>query len=315
MSISLPGAAGSASPSPERAAAPAPPHLRLTFLATGNQQHVFVPTDEPAGAWVYKVPAAFGYILPWQSESREVGRITSARKLWHALLVAGPPQVAEWLARRLRHRPVLWAIGWPARHVWRGLTGLRDAVLRPYYRRARARDFRRMIATLDTLTARGLGGVILPYRVLPDTRAILTVPGREVVYRGPVLMQRRADVFLGKDRLQSFDWQELVDALHTLWRHGFGLTEKGENLGLRSWALIDGHVRLSDTSSFTRSLRRARRTLSPASLDFVERRLASRHRDDPDAAARFAEYCRFVRAQVTREHLATLWNTAAGARR
>lgn len=305
------GAAGAAFPSPEGAAPPADSHLRLTFLATGNQQHVFVPTDDPAGAWVYKVPAAFGYILPWRSESREVGRITSARKLWHTVLVAGPPQVAEWLARRLRPHPVLWAVGWPVRQMWRGLTGLRDAVLRPYYRRARARDFRRMIATLDTLRARGLDGVILPYRVLPNTRAVLAVPGRAVDYRGPVLMQRRADVFLGKDRLQPFDWQELVDALHALWRHGFGLTEKGENLGLRSWALIDGHVRLSDTSSFTRSLRRARRTLSPASLDFVQRRLASRHRDDPDAAARFAEYCRFIRARVTRENLTQMWNTAA----
>jgi phosphoglycerate dehydrogenase-like enzyme len=38
----------------------------LTFLATGYWQHVFAATGRPRWLWVYKIPAAFGYILPFR---------------------------------------------------------------------------------------------------------------------------------------------------------------------------------------------------------------------------------------------------------
>jgi hypothetical protein len=44
--------------------------LRLEFLATGTWQHVFVEGRDRERAWVYKIPAAFGRLLPFGHPQR-----------------------------------------------------------------------------------------------------------------------------------------------------------------------------------------------------------------------------------------------------
>src|ERR1051325_11978400 len=74
--------------------------LDLVFLATGTWQHVFVHRDDREVGWVYKIPSAFGYLLPFDHPQRLRPRSLPARAV-DALLARLPPGERA-LARHLR---------------------------------------------------------------------------------------------------------------------------------------------------------------------------------------------------------------------
>lgn len=287
--------------------------LDLSYLATGYRQHAFVRTGAEADGFVYKIPAAFGYVLPYRHRlSPAPRRITSPKAaLYWALLVAPHRFRTGVFPAFLRRLPAtvlaltrpLGAAGGVAAAVARQA---RNRLLMAHSRRARARDFAVMLDTLDDLDRHGLRDLVVPYRIMRRAVAILRVDGEAIPYTGPMLAQQHVDTFVTKQALAVFDWDELVASLHALWRHGFALTEKGENLGYRSWALMDGHVRLADTSSLTRDLGRARRSLRDENLDAQQRMVLTSHRDARTAEA-FAEFFRYIRRHVSRAQLETLW--------
>jgi hypothetical protein len=291
--------------------------LDLTFLATGYRQHAFVRTGEP-DQWVYKIPAAFGYVLPYEHRTRSGGRITSWKKALLRLVVVWPHELKVRVLRPRLARldaavpSLARAVSAATRPVLRATRGLRDHILMAHHRRARRRDFERMLDLLEALEAAGLQGFVLPYRIERDVEAKLRVQGREVYYRGPMLLQLRTDAFFSRRALAPFEWQELVEVVHALWRRGFGLTERGEVLGYRSWALRDGHPRLADTSSLSRDSRRVRRTLHPASLDEQERRVLE-WLPDAETAGAFQRYFEFLRQKLDRKTLDALWESDGAA--
>jgi hypothetical protein len=270
--------------------------LQLEFHATGYRQHVFRRADIEDD-WVYKVPASFGHLVAY-TRARRVGRITSAKKTVLWTLIEAPRKLGGRLLRGSRAAATL--ADW------------RERMLLSYDRVARRRNFREMLALIRALHAYGLDHIVLPYEILSDAEAVLRINGAGFAYRGPMLRQRRADVVLNKQALPPFDWHEVVAAQHALWRHGFGLTEKGEVLGYRSWALLNGRICLADTSSLVRDRRRARRTLDPARLDEQQRLVLDFH-SDPVVRATFAEYFGFIRAEVNLEWFDRVWSAPVSA--
>jgi len=256
--------------------------LDLTFLATGYRQHVFTRTGADDG-WVYKVPVAFGRVLPF-----DFGRIETIRPrnpvhgVAHALLIRCP----------------------------RPLTAVRNRALIAHFSRKRLREFRAMLRLLERLAERGADDVVLPYRSIPDANARLRVAGREYRYAGPVLAQKRADVFrVRAESLRAYDPAELIEAQHRLWAHGFAIVETGEILGPRSWSVVDGRLKLADTSSLTADRRLARQSLAPALLD---ERQAIVTRKLREAGSTFAidEYCCTVRSEINEDTFDRLWGAA-----
>lgn len=254
--------------------------LDLTFLATGFRQHVFTLTAEPDGPWVYKIPAAFGVVMPYPERAAHTRTITSVKK---ALAYA---------ARRLPLPGPVHAA--------------RNRIFLTHFRWARRRDFLNMLSLLDDLSVRGLADVIVPHQMLRDCEASLRVDGAVIPYQGPMVVQRRVSTVFTKQSLEDFHWRQIIDQQHRLWRGGFGLTEVGEVLGYRSWALVNGHVRLVDTSSLTRDPMRARRPLRPSSLDRQERRVLD-HQRDPGTRRVFEDYFRFVRQGIDEPTFDALW--------
>lgn len=291
--------------------------LDLTLLATGFQQHVFVRTDGSDG-WVYKVPAAFGYLLPYEHRVGTKGPVTSVRKALHRVVVAWPHEfrtgVLEPLATRLeRGVPVLAPVVLgPLRAADRVVRHARDRFLMAYRRRRRAAAFDAMLSLLDELERAGLAPRLLPYRIERSVTAVLRVAERSSAYQGPMLMQRATTEFFTRQRLATFRWADLVETVHALWRHGFALTEVGENLGYRSWAMLDGRVYLADTGSLTRRLVAARRALRDVNLDAYTRRLLDFHGDSA-TGREFAEYLGFIRREINLARFDALWRTADSA--
>lgn len=255
--------------------------LQLDFLATGTWQHVFVSAqDEPQAAndgareWVYKIPAAFGHVLPFDHPQRfRADKLTT--RTAHAL-VARHPRGRDLLAARLRRRS--------------------------------AERFAAMLALVEFMCARGLAELLLPCEIMRDTEAELRVGGQRVAYRGHVLKQRRADyLFERSERLRSLDWREIVAAHHRLWRHGITFETSTAVLGLKNWALFEGRLRLFDTSSLTSDPRRVRRALSQRALDRREESALTKQRTNGDSTEPLVEFFRFIRCELNRAKLEQLW--------
>ncbi len=261
--------------------------LDLTFLATGFQQHVFGKTGEDDG-WVYKIPVAFGRILPL-----ETWRLKSPR--------ARDP-VRRIAARLPLRAPRLTA----------GLGALQDRLLVSYLAWKRLREFQAMQAVMEYLARHELDPILLPYRSIPAGSALLRVGAEVLRYDGPLLIQRRAEILrVRNSSFQAYEWRELIDAQQLLWRYGVALLEPADILGPRSWAVVDGRLQLADTGSLTRDHREARRSLAPERLDERERvvlqRLALR---ESGSTALAEEYFRFIRAELHQAAFDRLWGSA-----
>lgn len=262
--------------------------LQLDFLATGTWQHVFVNAQDEAReanaeargsrdaarGWVYKIPAAFGYVLPFDHPQRFTPE-KLATKTAHAL-VARLPRGKNLLAARLRRRS--------------------------------AEKFEAMLALVESMCESGLSDIMLPCEIMRDREAELRVGGASVAYRGSVLKQRRADyLFERSERLRSLDWREIVAAHHRLWRHGITFETSTAVLGLKNWALFEGHLRLFDTSSLTSDPRRVSRALAPEELDRREEYTRKKQTAGGDSSEPLVEFFRFIRRELNRGKLEQLW--------
>jgi hypothetical protein len=248
--------------------------LQLDFLATGTWQHVFVEGRDAEREWVYKIPAAFGQLLPFEHPQRfrPQGFVSSAAYS----LGARVPVARTLLAARLRRRG--------------------------------AAEFERMLALVEFVCASGLSDLLLPCEVLRDVEAELHSDGKRTDYRGHVLKQRRAErLFERNENLRALDWGEVVEAHHRLWRHGVTFESTTALLGLKNWALFEGRLRLFDTSSLTRDPRRVRRALAPEELDRRERWAREKQAAGGDASEPLVEFLRFVRQEINRGKLEQLW--------
>jgi hypothetical protein len=262
--------------------------LQLDFLATGTWQHVFVNAQAEDGGtngdaraadggrreWVYKIPAAFGYVLPFDHPQRFRSE-SLATKTSHALL-ARLPRGERFLAERLRSQSV--------------------------------DKFQKMLALVEFMCEGGLSDILLPCEIVRDADAVLRVDGKGVAYSGAILKQRRADyLFERSERLRTLDWGEIVEAHHRLWRHGITFTTSTAVLGLKNWALSEGRLRLFDTSSLTRDPRRVSRALAPRELDRREEYTRAKQTAGGDSSEPLVEFFRFIRGEINRGKLEQLW--------
>ncbi|MDT7604946.1 MAG: hypothetical protein QOF61_2943 [Acidobacteriota bacterium] len=255
--------------------------LQLDFLATGTWQHVFVcadaatrATNSEAREWVYKIPAAFGYVLPFDHPQRfKSEKLTT--KTSYALL-AQLPRGKQLLAARLRRRSV--------------------------------ERFEAMLALVEFMCESGLSDIMLPCEIMRDCEAELRVSGATVAYRGHILKQRRAEyLFERSERLRSLDWREIVAAHHRLWRHGITFETSTAVLGLKNWALFENRLRLFDTSSLTSDPRCVSRALAPRELDRREEYTRAKQTTGVDASEPLVEFFRFMRREINRGKLEQLW--------
>ena len=204
--------------------------LELEFFATGEEQHVFTCAATQDDRWLYKIPAAFGWILPGD----------------HALR-------SHFLKGRF------------GRALLRFSTF--DRLDLAYMRAEKRRIHLRMVEELTRLERLGIADVVLPFRILRGAEATLRVAGATLRYRGHVVMQRRADRFWEKVAdLASLDWTQFVAVQHRMWRHGIGLASRRDVLGPRCWGSIDGRIALADTGTLTASRTEARAALEPTAL-------------------------------------------------
>ncbi len=245
--------------------------LKLAFLATGTWQHVFSNRDEES--WVYKMPSAFGYILPFEHPRRFRPSSKSVRAV--SELLAHMPFNSRLYAARLRRRNL--------------------------------KSFERMLALIEEIKLHGMSDILLPCETRRDAEAALEVDSVTIPYRGPLLKQRRADfLFERSENLRSFEWREVIEAHHRLWRCGITFSTTTAVLELKNWALLDGRLRLFDTSSLTCDPRGVRRALEESELDRREatvlQKAAERKSTEP-----IIEYFRFIRSELNRDKLDQLW--------
>lgn len=283
--------------------------MELTLLGSGAWQHAFIPADQSESDWVYKLPAAYGYILPLRPRLELFAPSSTVRKA-ALLLLKSPDRLADALRRwgESRDAPAgssaLAALG---QGIAEAICLARDSCLAAVLKRSRRRRFRTMLQQLDYLSRRGLADVLLPYRVLPELDAILRVGERTLGYRGPAMMQRRADFFRGGALdFASFQWREVVSAQQRLWRCGVAFSEINQILGPMNWGLLNGRIRLADTSNLTSDYRLARRLLEPAALDAKQAVVIGRL-SAPATPEVALEYFRFVRSEINQERFDELW--------
>lgn len=271
--------------------------LDLTFLATGYCQHVFTNTAEKDGSWVYKIPAAFGYILPF----RHTFRVFWPKGVYERFLCFALIRLPSGFHNRLAARA-----GSPLRAVSGRLVSAGERLTAAHCRRARCRMFLRMLELIRFLCQRGLDEVLLPCSDCGNVGARLRVGGSVFPYHGPMLVQRRAAGFETQARLAAFDWNDLVAAQHRLWRLGVGFQHRREILGPLSWAVFEGRLRLCDTSALSTEFRLVRRSLSKENLDLAERQ-AREHLRRCGSADLADDYFRFVRAEINQPRFDRLW--------
>ncbi len=282
---------------------------------------MFVLTESPEHEWVYKIPAAFGYILPQRRRptAAEPGPAGGLKRLMFDFLVRYPHAAAESLQRRLGADD--GDRGYLRTLLLRGLNASsaaavewRDWLLKPYFRHARARGFTQMLGTLQQLSRCGADDVVLPFQILRSCSATLRVGDRVSGYVGPMLVQRRTS-FLQRGDFHRFQWSELVEAQQLLWRHGFALTGRNEILGPTNWSLLEGRLVLADTSSIVRRFELAHRALSEEALAARENMVYRILRESGNAesidVAR--DYFRFVRSGIDQPTLTRLWRSAVDA--
>lgn len=256
------------------------------FLATGENQHVFAGSDDIEGtAWVYKIPASFGYTLPFEHRFQAFRPKNSRERFLRFALVQVPRRVKVFQApRRIGH-----------------------GLLAAYCKRIRSNDFKRMLDILDYLSEQGVSDIPLPFTVIRKGEILLGIDEATIRYEGPILKQRRADYFFEKSvKLTTFDWSEFVHAQHRLWKRGVGLSSAGEILGPKNWALLDGRIHLADTGALTRDYHEARNCLSEETLDKRQEN-ALDHLKQIGSTDPALEYFLFIRKQINQEKLDELW--------
>ncbi len=283
--------------------------MELTLLGSGAWQHAFVPADQSESEWVYKLPAAYGYILPLRPRLEHFAPSNASKKA--ALRVMRmPDRLADALHRwgeshgasaALRAAAVL------GQGVAEALCLARDGCLAAFLKRSRRRRFHTMVQQLDYLSRHGLADVLLPYRVLSELEATLQVGERRVAYQGIAMMQRKAEFFRGGALdFASFQWSEVVSAQQRMWRCGVAFSEINQILGPMDWGLLDGRVRLADTSNLTSDCRLARRLLDESALDAKEAVVMGRLRS-PATPKVAKEYFRFIRSEINQHRFDELW--------
>lgn len=293
--------------------------LDLTFLATGAWQHVFVKSGGTKDSWVYKIPAAFGYLLPFNHPKCHFRSNELFAQTLLLLLILLPQR----LHRKNYQQLVIYmeSRGWRRcnsllKSLGRAIQvppAIGEKVLSRYLKRTTAAHFKAMLDVIVYLARNGIADILLPYRIIRSEDAILRVEGKAFSYRGPILMQRRAEFLFEENmHLESFEWREMVEAQHRLWRHGITLRRLHAIFGPRGWALLDGRLRLCDTSGLTRDLGTARQALSQKELDDREKSVLARMRQvNPSEPA--ADYISFMRRKINRSQLDQLWRADLSA--
>ena len=289
--------------------------LDLTSLACGSRQHAFLPTGAPDHAWVYKLPSTSGVAEHYGMDLREYRPTGPLTTMLYGAFVKLPEE---------RHRRRLAALvgrGAPDEQLratdrrYRALCEARARSLSAAYRWTRRRHFRRMLTLVDGMDAEGLSELMLPFRIVRDATATVRAGGVVGRYRGPMLVQRRADFFDRSGRFDAFDWNDVVVTQHRLWRRGVALSDANEILGPKNWALVAGRLRLADFSSFTRSMRTARRLLADDVLDERQQRVLGRVTSEgpPDMAELARRYFEHVRAEINPSRFDQLWGCSSPA--
>ncbi len=280
----------------EFAAAKIQEELALNYLATGEYQHVFQRAGESGDPWVFKIPAAFGFVLPFEQPQRFFWPETLCEKLiYHATL-----SLPQYLERRISKRLTAIDGHGPMRRL-----GVRLAAR--YCRLVRLRCFREMLGVIDRVASHGLSEILLPYRIIRRCRARLDVDGRQTRYEGPMLVQRRALLFEEGVDFVSVNWQDIVDAQHMLWKCGIGVSGGGEMLGTRSWALLDDRISLADTSALTTNKSQIRANIQPELLDKAQNE-AVRHLD-ANGLGRANYYLTRIRQEINLKRFNELWGS------
>jgi hypothetical protein len=265
----------------------------LTFLATGGNQHVFI---DPHGSdeWVYKVPASFGELLPWNHERR------LARK--------HPRQPMLRIIYRLLFRPADTsrphgvsdgASNWAPKSML-------DRVWAAYIRWNAQRRFVRMLRLMNYLESIGHGDMLVPYRILPECEVALTVFGVSKTYRGTLLAQRKVRFRKVAEVISHGAWGSLVESQHRLWRAGVAVADV---LRFTSWVIMEGQLRLADADSLTDSQKVARSFLSRRILA-DEERMVRRGANAAEPKASPDEYITFIQRHINRRTLDALWRTS-----
>lgn len=288
--------------------------LDLTFFSTGESQHVFLETGSEGGSWVYKFPAAFGYILPFKHVRQRFRPINRLEQLIRLVAIRLPRffriRAKRWRAARAGTvgRCIYRIAAWFATLCQRLFTYQGVALLSRYCRHRNQRRFLSMLDNLDYLSRHTLDDIMLPYRSLRQGQALLRVEGQTIRYRGPILVQRRASFFERPSNFYAFEWDELIEAEHRLWRHGVGFGTFAETVGPKNWALMDGHIRLADTGSLTRDFGTVQHTLRRPQVEKKLRNAIAqlRKRGEEEGAE---EYFRYVIQEINREKLEQLWRT------
>jgi hypothetical protein len=259
--------------------------VELKLLGSGAWQHAFVPADRTEARWVYKLPAAYGYILPLRPRLEFFAPSSAPRKA-ALLLLKAPDRLAAALHRWGESRGASAAsrsVATLGYGVAEAICLARDGCLAAVLRRSRRRRFHAMI------------------------QATLRLDERSLAYRGPAMMQRKAHFFRGGALdFSAFQWGEVVSAQQRMWRCGMAFSEINQILGPMNWGLLDGRVRLADTSNLTSDYRFARRLLDGAALDAKEEVVMGRLKPPatPEVAA---EYFRFVRSEINQQRFDELW--------
>jgi len=283
--------------------------VELTLLGSGAWQHAFVPADQSEAEWVYKLPAAYGYILPLRPRLEHFAP-SSASKKAALRVVRSPDRLADALHRWGESRGASAASRAAAvlgHGVAEALCLARDGCLAAFLKRSRRRRFGTMVQQLDYLSRHGLADVLLPYRVISEFEATLWVGERRFAYRGMAMMQRKAEFFRGGALdFASFQWSEVVSAQQRMWRCGVAFSEINQILGPMNWGLLDGRVRLADTSNLTSDYRLARHLLDGSALDAKEAVVMGRL-SAPATPEVAAEYFRFVRSGINQQRFDELW--------
>jgi len=274
--------------------------LELRLLASGATQHVFLRADQPEDGWVYKLPAIVDALLPSRPSIGRIAPASGGRRLAYSLLYATPRDLWGRIDT-LRRLPM-------AERAAGGYVGLADGLLSLHLRRSRIAAFRRVLRIHRLLGDQGAEEAgLLPWRELRGVRATLHAGELRRQYRGPVLAQRRADVFFERSEgLERFDGRELVRIQHRLWRRGVALADGAGALGPQGWALLGGRVLLADTGCLTDDFRQARGVLAPGLMEMLQARQL-RRQPDPAALARARAYYEMVRSQINPDRLAELW--------
>lgn len=278
----------------------------VVLLASGATQHVFISHDAADSDWVYKTPAFIDELLPGRLGFRHLQPQRRRSRLLYAMAFQVP--------RSLWNSPVAWFLRvrdpyGMGTFVREGYLAILTRLLGSLHRRARIRRFAQTAALLARTAGTPAADCLMPWRVGYRASLRLHYGGRVKRYHGPVLAQRRADLFYdGCDGLAHFDWGEVVRAQHTLWRTGVGIGDAATAIGPLGWALLDGRLRLADTGSLTADRERAAYVLQPHVIrQTIERRL---QRVPPDLRMQARAYFDAVRPGLDPTLLRETWSTA-----